>query len=483
MVRFSTFLAGAALLALPFSTLAQGVLIGSAGGGAAAAGAALEVRSDTKGFLPPRLTFANRTGMTNAVPGMLVYQSDSPSGQPGAGYYYYTGGGWLPLQTQGDNLGNGVAGSNVNLNGNKLVGTAGSVGLRIENLGSSRGVDPDAVLDFTISEKGVVLPHFNYQTRETLGPNPAQGLVFFNTDTNHLNVYDGTSWQEVSSTVSSTSEYTYTAPGAHAYVVPDGVTSVHLDVVGASGSNQLGQSLSGAGGRVSADLQVRPGGILYLLVGSTDGSNGDPAGSGGLSLDDARVPARNPYGENGGGASEVRYLATFSGPVNLPPRSATQLVAGGGGGGASYLTPGGSTRYANGGAGGFGVDNTGRLVTQAQDGGSTATNNGAPYGGRGGTGTAGGRRGSGSGGSDGAAGLGGSVTTTLSRINQGFGPGGGGGGYYGGGSGTYSTSGTPGTGGGGGGGSYAFSSSTITNVTHQQGVNVGNGYIKLTVNP
>ncbi|MCI1189012.1 glycine-rich protein [Hymenobacter sp. DH14] len=484
MARFSTFLAGAALLALPFSALAQGVLIGPAGGGTAAAGAALEVRSDTKGFLPPRLTYANRVGMTNAVAGMLVYQSDSPGGQPGAGYYYYTGGGWLPLQTQGDNLGNGVAGTNINLNGNKLVGSGGNVGLRIEGLGGGRGPDNNAVLDFTIGDKGVVLPRFNYQTRAALGTTPPQGLVFFNTDTNHLNVYDGTSWQEVSTTASSATEYTYTAPGVHTYVVPDGVTSVHLEVAGASGSNRLGQDLSGPGGLVSADVQVTPLSTLYLLVGGTDGSNGDPNGSGGLSLDtNTRTPASNPNGENGGGASEVRYVTSLPTPGSLPGRSTTQLVAGGGGGGGSFLPSTGGIRYANGGGGGFRVDrSTGNLVTQGQDGDNNP--NAASYAGRGGTSTSGGRQGMGSGGNDGAAGLGGNANTTSQRISQGYGPGGGGGGYFGGGSGTYGAGGTnPGVGGGGGGASYAFSNARITNVVHQQGVNTGNGYIKLTVNP
>ncbi|MDO7846974.1 glycine-rich protein [Hymenobacter sp. M29] len=479
MAHFSTFLAGAALLALPFFAPAQGVLIGPAGGGTAAAGAALEVRSDTKGFLPPRLTYANRVGMTNAVAGMLVYQSDSPGGQPGAGYYYYTGGGWLPLQTQGDNLGNGVAGTNVNLNGNKLVGSAGSVGLRIDDLGSSRGADDNAVLDFIIGEKGVVLPRFNYQTREALGPTPPQGLVFFNTDTNHLNVFDGTSWQEVSTTASSATEYTYTAPGVHTYFVPDGVTSLHLEVAGASGSRLLGQALPGGGGTVSADIDVQPGDILYLLVGGTDGSNGDPAGSGGLSLSNTQPPARNPYGENGGGASEVRYVTRPPAPGTLPARNTTQLVAGGGGGGASYLTPSGNTRYTDGGAGGF--RNTGPQTNQALDGGSTSNN--TAYGGRGATSTAGGRRGSGSGGTDGAANLGGSITLSQSQVRQGFGPGGGGGGYFGGGSGTSGTGPNAGVGGGGGGASFALGNGRITNVVHQQGVNFGNGYIKLTVNP
>ena len=95
------------------------------------ASAALDVSSSSQGFLPPRLTYAQRTAISNAAAGLLVYQSNTNASPAApAGYYYYTGTAWLPLQTQGDNLGNHTATQDLNLNGNQLGGgTSNNVGL------------------------------------------------------------------------------------------------------------------------------------------------------------------------------------------------------------------------------------------------------------------------------------------------------------------------------------------------------------------
>lgn len=93
---------------------------GAVGIGTAAphASAALEVSSPAgnQGFLPPRLTYSQRTGISNAAAGLLVYQTDASPGPPAApaGYYYHTGTQWLPLG-QGDNLGSHAATQDVDL--------------------------------------------------------------------------------------------------------------------------------------------------------------------------------------------------------------------------------------------------------------------------------------------------------------------------------------------------------------------------------
>ena len=117
------------LLGLIFSTAAQAQSVGI-GTASPNAAAALEVSSpaNNQGFLPPRLTYAQRTGISNAVAGLLVYQS-STTPSP-AGYYYYTGLAWLPLLSQGDNLGTHTATQDLNLNGNQLSGgTSNNVGI------------------------------------------------------------------------------------------------------------------------------------------------------------------------------------------------------------------------------------------------------------------------------------------------------------------------------------------------------------------
>ncbi len=57
-----------------------------------AASALLEVTSDSKGVLIPRMTSTERTGISNPAEGLLVYQTNSPSG-----FYYRSGSTWVRL--------------------------------------------------------------------------------------------------------------------------------------------------------------------------------------------------------------------------------------------------------------------------------------------------------------------------------------------------------------------------------------------------
>src|SRR5215475_16229870 len=62
---------------------------------------------------------------------------------------------------------------------------------------------------------------------------------------------------------------TYTS-GSNAFVVPDGVTTVHVVAVGGAGgstSNADGVTPGGLGAQVTGDLSVTPGSTLYAVVG------------------------------------------------------------------------------------------------------------------------------------------------------------------------------------------------------------------------
>jgi uncharacterized protein (TIGR02145 family) len=79
---------------LPFLFLivmskAQNVGIGTT---TPAASAQLDVNSTSKGFLPPRMTAAQRIAISSAADGLLVYQTDYPSG-----FYFFKGGVWTML--------------------------------------------------------------------------------------------------------------------------------------------------------------------------------------------------------------------------------------------------------------------------------------------------------------------------------------------------------------------------------------------------
>lgn len=76
-------------LAFTITSMAQNVGIGTA---APAASAQLEVSSTTKGFLPPRMTAAQRSTISSPTNGLLVFQTDYPSG-----LYYFNAGVWSKL--------------------------------------------------------------------------------------------------------------------------------------------------------------------------------------------------------------------------------------------------------------------------------------------------------------------------------------------------------------------------------------------------
>ena len=195
--------------------------------------------------------------------------------------------------------------------------------------------------------------------------------------------------------------FSYTG-GEQTYVVPEGVTQVHVVVDGASGGFVASVG-GGLGAEVSADLPILAGQtVLYVEVGGTgDGFNGGGA-------------------PNGGDASDVRLLPR----AQSDSLNSRVIVAGGGGGVASF---------AGGDAG--------------------ADGSGGSAGGKAGTSTAGGAGGvpcSGCGVSGGAG--------SLGQGGAGANGGGGGGGYYGGGGGAvYQCGGNycDEFGAGGGGSSYA----------------------------
>ncbi len=106
-----------------------GVGVGTSG--APATSSILEVSSTTKGFLFPRMTYAQRTAIGNLVPGLLVYQTDAV-GFSTSGIYFYDGSIWKRI-ARADELGGGGGGSTgwtiagddqfSNLAGNVGIGT------------------------------------------------------------------------------------------------------------------------------------------------------------------------------------------------------------------------------------------------------------------------------------------------------------------------------------------------------------------------
>jgi hypothetical protein len=71
----------------------QGVAINTDGTNADNS-ALLEIKSNNKGILIPRMTAAQKTAIVSPAPGLLVYQTDGT-----AGFYYFNGSAWTPLSS------------------------------------------------------------------------------------------------------------------------------------------------------------------------------------------------------------------------------------------------------------------------------------------------------------------------------------------------------------------------------------------------
>lgn len=244
---------------------------------------------------------------------------------------------------------------------------------------------------------------------------------------------------------------TFTERGEAVFVVPQGVTQVHLLAVGERGGDGLSGATStfgargGRGARVEADLAVSPGQRLYLQIGV---GGGQPAflhgsGAGGGASDVRLCPAVIP----GGGCPGVPGAADSLG---------TRVLVAGGGGGAGDNYTVGLTETAGGNGGDAG------LLGAGASGGQTV---GARVGGGGASAVAGGSAGTAPArapGGPGVLGRGGDGGVEFNKVT---GAGGGGGLYGGGGSASSETLlGGP-VAGGGGGSSFANGLTPIATAT------------------
>ena len=220
------------------------------------------------------------------------------------------------------------------------------------------------------------------------------------------------------------------------YIVPENVTKLNVVCRASRGANsEDGTILGGGGGSVVCDLSVTPGQTLYITVGGIPSSAGTPSYN----------------------ASDIRINGT---------NYANRIIVAGGGGSAAWRRGTGTGGKGGGLTGGAGKD---------QD---------YAHAGKGGTQSAGGAGGSvdlvtsqwSSAGGAGSLGMGG---TSDNHVNHYAIGGCGGAGYYGGGGGGGMHTEHYNKAAGGGGGSSYTDDTLCDNVVHLQGVNNGEGYVKI----
>ncbi len=131
--------------------------------------------------------------------------------------------------------------------------------------------------------------------------------------------------------------YNFTYAGLlQKFIVPNRVTSIQVNAIGAKGGTGARGQIGGAGANITTTLNVTPGQTLYIVVGGFPGQStvakygfGGNGGSG------------TNYGGAGGGLSGVFTSDT-------PANANALVVAGGGGGGAGNAT---GSDYTGGNAG------------------------------------------------------------------------------------------------------------------------------------
>ena len=71
---------------------------------------------------------------------------------------------------------------------------------------------PSAILELSSTTKGLLIPRLTETERQAL-PDPATGLLIFNTTAGELNFYNGSSWQRIPSNAVSAASGTGTPSG------------------------------------------------------------------------------------------------------------------------------------------------------------------------------------------------------------------------------------------------------------------------------
>jgi len=134
--------------------------------------AILDVASNTKGFLIPRLTDSQRQNLKDPAQGLIIYNTSTNE------INFWNGNAWRRVPT--NFITNTAAGG---------TGTGPNVSINFTGANAHHS----AMLDVSSTEKGLLLP------RTTPGSisSPATGLIIYNTSLQTISYYDGTTWQHL----------------------------------------------------------------------------------------------------------------------------------------------------------------------------------------------------------------------------------------------------------------------------------------------
>ena len=149
--------------------------------------------------------------------------------------------------------------------------------------------------------------------------------------------------------------------GQQSFVVPDGVTNIHVQAWGAEGATVVPEAPAGLGGFAEGDLAVTPGQTLEIFVGGQGCVQTFGTGCGGFNGGGNAFENSDEGRGGGGGASDVRV-----GGISLNER--VIVAAGGGGGCEEGEFTGGNGGGLEGGPGGVSQPGGGGTQTAGGDG-------------------------------------------------------------------------------------------------------------------
>jgi hypothetical protein len=176
----------AILLVAGLSAGAQNVAINNTGTSADPK-AMLDISSNSKGLLIPRMTQGERDAITAPPNGLLIYNSSANS------FQYYNSTAWNNITHSG--IVNGTPNKVPRFLGvwglTTGIMTDDGNGVSLNN--TSAVAHASAILDLTSTNKGMLLPRMSTAQRTGI-PAPANGLLVYDTDMSAFMFYNGTAW-------------------------------------------------------------------------------------------------------------------------------------------------------------------------------------------------------------------------------------------------------------------------------------------------
>lgn len=152
--------------------------------------AMLDISSNSKGILIPRMTQAERDAIVSPATGLLLYNSSSNS------FQYYNSAAWINITNSG--IVTGIPNKVPRFLGiwgltNGIMMDDGN-GVSINN--TSTLANSSAILDMTSTTKGVLIPRMTSANRTAI-LSPATGLLVYDTNLNGFMFYNGTDWTSI----------------------------------------------------------------------------------------------------------------------------------------------------------------------------------------------------------------------------------------------------------------------------------------------